>query len=338
MHILTESVEHCLAQGLDIRLANTLCVVGICIPFCLEKGGLLLWLIRNPSGKHLTHVHSHNCGAHARILDPEAETQQQNYSTISQVDCSHDHRSPKLGHSRSLSPTHRRGHEHGHQHSWSQDKILCRGRSCSVGEEETTCVVPSITSVKLQNRVDILRTVLGAKPEDGLLLHADMIIADDCGPEVRLHNHLNFASNVLLIVLSIHSLIAGLTLGSIFNARTLSGLAPVLAFSLHKFFESLALGTTFFKREHPQLTRVDWFKILVYVCATPLGVLIGNVVQFDKLSELVLLSVTAGNFVYIALVEIIGEEFQSEQSRVTKFCCYMAGIIVASTIAWVAND
>ena len=374
VHILTEGIQLCLKIGVDIRLANTLCVAGICIPFFLEKGGLLVWVIRHPYGAHgklihspSHHGHSHSPPYHPTLLSEPAPAS--NYSTIPQLPSetpaslkngkTHSNlQHPPLGQDLQYGDMRSSDVEteakmprfvHSHSHpdlfvpEYDEEKETyaesCRERSCSLGEQETTCVVPSITSVKLQNRVDILRSMSGRKAEDGLLVHADMIVSDDCGAEAKLqlHNHLDFASNVLLVVLSIHSIIAGLTLSSLFDAQTLSGLAPVMAFSMHKFFESLALSTTFFKREHPRLTRLDWFKISVYVCATPLGVVVGNSVEFHGFGKLVLLSVTSGNFVYIALVEIIGEEFQSEQSRVTKFCCYLAGIVTACAINWMSE-
>mmetsp|Transcript_19126 Transcript_19126/g.23481 ORF Transcript_19126/g.23481 Transcript_19126/m.23481 type:complete len:405 (+) Transcript_19126:182-1396(+) len=308
---------------------NLLCVVGILIPFFLEKTGLFLWIIQHalkyPQGHLFALGPAHG---HGHIQSPYSD---EHHAVISDAE-------ERIGLFESKTLYNGEQHKGDHHHV----KMRIRSASCGLAQpdddlencysfKESTCVVPSITSVILQNRVDMLKRQ-GSK---GVLTHADMIYGENAHPEIcntehSRHNHLSFASTLMVFVLSVHSFIAGITLGAVQWDVKMRSWAPLWAFSLHKIFEGLALGIQTSQEKVRTATAV---LLCAYIAATPLGMLIGQLVQFGDIQQMRLLSLTAGNFIYIALVEIIGEEFEAENYRVLKFLCFAAGSSCSAVIA-----
>mmetsp|Transcript_3890 Transcript_3890/g.4488 ORF Transcript_3890/g.4488 Transcript_3890/m.4488 type:complete len:124 (-) Transcript_3890:912-1283(-) len=106
---------------------------------------------------------------------------------------------------------------------------------------------------------------------------------------------------------------------------------PLFGFCLHKIFEGLVLGIQ--HADQPILiSSVFWFSC--YIFATPIGLFISQLVTFNSLQQMRLLSLTAGNFIYIALIEIIGEEFEAENYRVLKFLCFAAGVSCSTSVVF----
>ena len=116
------------------------------------------------------------------------------------------------------------------------------------------------------------------------------------------------APYLLLVTLSIHSLIAGLTLGISGTAGATVLLVAILA---HKGAAGFALGSTFRDAAIPLRTRFP--ALLVFVCSTPLGVLLGGAattfVGVDSAAEAWFKAIAAGTFLYIATLDIVREEF-----------------------------
>ena len=114
---------------------------------------------------------------------------------------------------------------------------------------------------------------------------------------------------LLLVTLSIHSLIAGITLGISAPAGALVLGVAILA---HKGAAGFALGSTF--RESSVSPRTRMTALLVFVGSTPLGVILGGT-TVDLLgsgsgaAEAWFKAVAAGTFLYIATLDIVREEF-----------------------------
>ena len=117
------------------------------------------------------------------------------------------------------------------------------------------------------------------------------------------------APYLLLLTLSIHSLIAGLTLGISSAAGATVLLIAILA---HKGAAGFALGSTFREAAIPPRTRIP--ALLVFVGSTPLGVLLGGLAieafgEGSGAAEAWFKAVAAGTFLYIATLDIVREEF-----------------------------
>ncbi len=116
------------------------------------------------------------------------------------------------------------------------------------------------------------------------------------------------APYLLLVTLSIHSLIAGLTLGISSAAGATVLLIAILA---HKSAAGFALGSTFQDAGIP--LRKGGLALLIFVGSTPLGVVLGGVatdiVGASSTAEAWFKAVAAGTFLYIATLDIVREEF-----------------------------
>ena len=143
---------------------------------------------------------------------------------------------------------------------------------------------------------------------------------------------------VLLLVLSVHSLIEGLTLGaqnSIFGA-----LIVFIAIMAHKAVAGFALGVSYrrsgysFRRAAPVAA--------FFSCMTPLGILAGTAVAalisphgrlfFQATFD----SIGAGTFLYIATLDIIRTEFELPGDRWQKWLLASAGFALMSLLAlWI---
>jgi solute carrier family 39 (zinc transporter), member 1/2/3 len=117
------------------------------------------------------------------------------------------------------------------------------------------------------------------------------------------------APYLLLVTLSIHSFIAGVTLG----LSTASGAGVLLvAILAHKFAAGFALGSTFRTANLPLRAVIP--ALLVFVGSTPLGVILGGIAiesfgQGSGAAEAWFKAVAAGTFLYIATLDIVREEF-----------------------------
>ena len=126
---------------------------------------------------------------------------------------------------------------------------------------------------------------------------------------------------VLLLLLSIHSIIAGLSLGLESHAST----ALILAFGilLHKGSEAFALMVSTISANFAANRRNALLG--VFVAMTPVGILAGMLGASVLRSEDAALvegsfnALAAGTFIYIAIVDIIDEEFSKRDVRTAKF-------------------
>ena len=114
---------------------------------------------------------------------------------------------------------------------------------------------------------------------------------------------------LLLLTLSIHSLIAGVTLG----ISTAAGAGVLLiAILAHKGAAGFALGSIFEESGIPPRRRIP--ALLVFVCSTPVGVILGGVAieafgEGSGAAEAWFKAIAAGTFLYIATLDIVREEF-----------------------------
>jgi zinc transporter ZupT len=129
--------------------------------------------------------------------------------------------------------------------------------------------------------------------------------------DLHLHGSI-LASGILMMALSIHSILAGVSIGIDKDWNSLTGTA--IAIVAHKSFEGFCLGSSMVnaKLHHrPYLIMGTLFSV-----ATPLGILIGRLVLMEEefspddglggggMTIAVVQAVVAGTFLYIAIVEI----------------------------------
>lgn len=139
----------------------------------------------------------------------------------------------------------------------------------------------------------------------------------------------------LAVVLSVHSLIAGLALG----AERTHGQALILlaAIMAHKGAAAFALGVALHRSGMP--SRRIAGVIAVFVCMTPLGIAVGTGLdEFLSGREAVLFTsvfdaLAAATFLYVAAVDILSHEFAHRDRAGLKFVGFSFGLGVAALVA-----
>jgi len=129
-------------------------------------------------------------------------------------------------------------------------------------------------------------------------------------------------------ILSVHSLIEGIALGI---EKSQSAVVSIfIAILSHKFFDTFAFGMSLVKAN--SLSNRDSLKaIILFSLGTPLGIVLGlGALQNPANSTLAMLikGLSSGTFIYIALVEVILEEFQRPNDRHMKFAVLLFSAIV----------
>jgi hypothetical protein len=103
------------------------------------------------------------------------------------------------------------------------------------------------------------------------------------------------------VVLSIHSIFAGVTLGLASPGSSYSFDAFV-ALLLHKLFEAIALGVTV---SRDRMTQGAIVNVVIYALCAPFGILLGALLASYStntnrvLSEALVVSITSGSFLYM---------------------------------------
>ena len=141
---------------------------------------------------------------------------------------------------------------------------------------------------------------------------------------------------LLLLTLSIHSLIAGLALGT---QTSSSGFAIVLvAILAHKGSAAFALGVSMHRAEIPRRRATPL--ITGFAVMTPIGVLAGILLtslassDAEAAFEIWFDAIAAGTFIYIGALDIIREEFiPARNGRRRRFIATGAGLLVMTLVA-----
>lgn len=148
-----------------------------------------------------------------------------------------------------------------------------------------------------------------AAPEDPLFEDhgADLVLL------MKRKNHL--AGFVLLLGLGLHSFLAGIGFGASTDLSAAASLA--IAILAHKYLAAFALGCPFYKSGVPLQQH-----IMIGICfavITPIGIGIGWGLSDGMESWVsdIFISITAGTFIYVAIIEILVPEF-SDQKRKEK--------------------
>jgi zinc transporter 1/2/3 len=140
---------------------------------------------------------------------------------------------------------------------------------------------------------------------------------------------------LLTAVLSFHSLLAGLALGA---EGTLTGsLAIFFAIVAHKGSAGFALGVDLERATVAKGRR--WGLLILFCLSTPFGIMAGATLAAlfsgpsGRVVEAVFDSLAAGTFLYIAVLDIIQEEFFQPQDRWYKFLLLVAGLVGMALLA-----
>jgi solute carrier family 39 (zinc transporter), member 1/2/3 len=140
---------------------------------------------------------------------------------------------------------------------------------------------------------------------------------------------------LLLAVLSVHSLIAGTSLGLEGAAGTF--VVILIAILAHKGFAAFSLGVSF---NQAKLSPTQYRRLLLFFSlTTPLGVILGTIAasalhgrtatRFEAIFD----GLAAGTFLYVATLDLISETFEDLVLRWGKFFSLGAGFSLMALIA-----
>ena len=140
---------------------------------------------------------------------------------------------------------------------------------------------------------------------------------------------------VLMLALSVHSVIAGVALG--LEDEYIVAATIFIAILAHKATASMALAISFVrgKLTAPRRTRL----LLLFYLMTPLGLLIGSTgAHFlegndEAMIEGIFDATAAGTFLYIAVFNILTEEFQVAGNRFVLFAMTFIGFAFMALLA-----
>jgi zinc transporter 1/2/3 len=158
--------------------------------------------------------------------------------------------------------------------------------------------------------------------------------------QLREQDHVGsgLAAYAVLTALSVHSLLAGLALGT--EPELAGALVIFLAVIAHKSTAAFALGVSLVRN---RLTRARaWSLLAVFTLATPVGILVGTALgevlegSTSLLFEAAFLALAAGTFVYVATLDILRDEFVEPGGRLTKWLLVGGGVALMGVLAiWV---
>lgn len=143
---------------------------------------------------------------------------------------------------------------------------------------------------------------------------------------------------ILTVILSGHSIIAGLALGT--QQAVDFALIILIAIIAHKGSAGFALGVNLLKANlGPKSIK---FILLTFSLMTPLGIFAGLLLSLDhellgpKIVGGLFDALAAGTFIYISIVNIITVEFSVNSHRLRKFMYLCLGLLFMAVIAiWV---
>lgn len=144
-----------------------------------------------------------------------------------------------------------------------------------------------------------------------------------------------FYPYVLMLVLSLHSIITGIALGT--ESRVVQAAILLIAVLAHKGTAAFALGISML-RSHMSGPRMRAL-VVCFACMTPLGVILGWGFMYfltgraEEVFEAVFDALAAGTFLYIALLDIMQEEFSVAEGHGIKFLLVLAGFGVMALVA-----
>lgn len=176
-------------------------------------------------------------------------------------------------------------------------------------------------------------------PLFGLLATASlalMVVIDHIGHRSSVNEKNSFISAaVLFLVLSIHSLITGFALG--IEDQSVTALALLIAVLAHKGTASFALGLKV--SSVSAHARQFFTRMLAFSLTTPLGVVLGlwllNQLSGSNgpLVEGVFDALAAGTFIYVALFEILSQEFRKHGHGGAKLFAMALGAALMALVA-----
>lgn len=141
------------------------------------------------------------------------------------------------------------------------------------------------------------------------------------------NNNFGFVATMLTVILSIHSVFGGLAIGV--SQTKSNALLIFIATIGHKWIESFALGIALARSLDSVKSLIKF--VSIYSLMTPLGIVLGYFLEmlvknYGDYVEMIVTALTAGSFLYIAIIDVIGEEYRHHCHKYSKFFSLVFGV------------
>ncbi|OQR98477.1 Zinc (Zn2)-Iron (Fe2) Permease (ZIP) Family [Achlya hypogyna] len=173
-----------------------------------------------------------------------------------------------------------------------------------------------------------------------------------CGADPHVHAHVEGSISehivfsgesailpyLLAALFSLHSLIAGFTLG-MNSELSRTAIATALAIISHKFIEAISVGANFAKAKDSVNSTRSIAVLVLYSFMTPLGIVLGMVLTSQlqgapaQLAQAIALGVGSGSFIYLAFHEMSDEHAQEATSTLQKLALFSTGAAAMALLA-----
>lgn len=163
------------------------------------------------------------------------------------------------------------------------------------------------------------------------------------GDTVHLKNHATEAPTshagvayMLLIILSFHSILVGITLG--LEGRLFAAVIILTAILVHKTSAGFALGLSL--RRSLSKVGIRWAFLILFALATPFGVMLGLMMKayfhtsLSLLAEGLFDAVAAGTFLFMAMHLSQGNSHIGDDMRIRSVGVAIVGFILMGVLSW----
>lgn len=230
--------------------------------------------------------------------------------------------------------------EHSHAHAPSQvrqSEQQQEGQAPADGPAQQAMLASS--SIQSPSKLALLPS-----EGDALVQPAETTVIKQSSPELRVDlpqlaekqkeaSKSQFGPYALVFAMGVHAFFEGLALGLMKQLGGYLGFLAAVVF--HKWAESLAIGIGFLRANSGKANRI--FGISLFSLLTPLGIILGLIMQDSDLKvTAILLGISSGAFIYVAIAEIVHEEFSKKVGLYWRYLAFMIGVGLM-IVTWVVE-
>uniref|UniRef100_A0A1I7ZBK8 Zinc transporter ZIP3 n=1 Tax=Steinernema glaseri TaxID=37863 RepID=A0A1I7ZBK8_9BILA len=138
------------------------------------------------------------------------------------------------------------------------------------------------------------------------------------------------------VAMSFHSILEGIALGVQDNSTGIITL--FISLMIHKGVEAFSVGLQI-SRSNSQRFRIVLITVTIYALMTPMGSMIGVIIQNLDINEVVreativvLEGMAAGTFIYVTFFEVLAQERANDYSNLKQLYAIVTGFLVIATL------
>lgn len=239
------------------------------------------------------------------------------------------------------------GHHDDHDHDHVSAAFVAMQKQAAA-EEASADGKPLVTGGTTAYGM-VARSVVGEQPPEGGAAAADGAPANNTAVVVQHQCDVNAVAVttkaakheavmkawVFFVALSIHSVMDGLSLGAEVDLKRFY--AILIAVLAHKAFDGIALGVPVYLAQMPPLQ--TWASLLFCAFMTPLGIGIGwgataaATGTQATLAKAVIVSISAGSFLYISIMELLPASLHDGRRLPLKLFAFLVGFVAMAILA-----